>query len=173
MHLVPPALVELDSARAGDAGGAVGGLAVLRARLALAGHAQSQHVHADRDGHRRRLCSTAWSATLAPQWFPPRVRATCTARSRSISRRPRSSPCWCCSGQVLELRARERTSGAIRALLDLAPKTARRVDRAARRGCRDRCDRGRRSGCGCGPARRSRSTASVTEGRSALSTSRW
>ena len=30
-------------------------------------------------------------------------------------------------GQMLELRARERTSGAIRALLDLAPKTARRV----------------------------------------------
>src|SRR5216684_4237161 len=30
-------------------------------------------------------------------------------------------------GQVLELRAREQTSGAIRALLDLAPKTAHRV----------------------------------------------
>jgi Cu+-exporting ATPase len=30
-------------------------------------------------------------------------------------------------GQMLELRAREQTSGAIRALLDLAPKTARRV----------------------------------------------
>jgi len=30
-------------------------------------------------------------------------------------------------GQVLELSARERTSGAIRALLDLAPKTARRL----------------------------------------------
>jgi Cu+-exporting ATPase len=30
-------------------------------------------------------------------------------------------------GQVLELRAREKTSGAIRALLDLAPKAARRV----------------------------------------------
>ena len=30
-------------------------------------------------------------------------------------------------GQVLELKARERTSGAIRALLDLAPKTARRI----------------------------------------------
>ncbi|MEA2929092.1 MAG: P-type Cu+ transporter [Hyphomicrobiales bacterium] len=30
-------------------------------------------------------------------------------------------------GQVLELRARQQTSGAIRALLDLAPKTARRV----------------------------------------------
>jgi P-type Cu+ transporter len=31
-------------------------------------------------------------------------------------------------GQVLELRAREQTSGAIRALLDLAPNTARRVN---------------------------------------------
>ena len=30
-------------------------------------------------------------------------------------------------GQVLELRARERTGGAIRALLDLAPKAARRI----------------------------------------------
>jgi Cu+-exporting ATPase len=30
-------------------------------------------------------------------------------------------------GQVLELRARERTGGAIRALLDLSPKTARRI----------------------------------------------
>ena len=30
-------------------------------------------------------------------------------------------------GQVLELKARERTSGAIRALLDLAPKRARRI----------------------------------------------
>lgn len=33
-------------------------------------------------------------------------------------------------GQVLELRAREKTSGAIRALLDLAPKTAVRVTAA-------------------------------------------
>jgi P-type Cu+ transporter len=31
-------------------------------------------------------------------------------------------------GQMLELRAREQTSGAIRALLDLSPKMARRVD---------------------------------------------
>ncbi len=30
-------------------------------------------------------------------------------------------------GQVLELRARERTSGAIRSLLDMSPKTARRI----------------------------------------------
>lgn len=32
-------------------------------------------------------------------------------------------------GQVLELKAREQTGGAIRALLDLAPKTARRVNK--------------------------------------------
>ncbi|HYB05621.1 MAG TPA: heavy metal translocating P-type ATPase, partial [Methyloceanibacter sp.] len=35
-------------------------------------------------------------------------------------------------GQVLELRAREKTGGAIRALLDLAPKTAVRVDASDR-----------------------------------------
>ena len=51
-------------------------------------------------------------------------------------------------GQVLELRAREKTGGAIRALLDLAPKTALRVlkdgkteTRAARLG------QGRRRAC--------------------------
>ena len=36
-------------------------------------------------------------------------------------------------GQVLELRAREQTGGAIRALLNLAPKTARRVRDGRRR----------------------------------------
>ena len=40
-------------------------------------------------------------------------------------------------GQVLELRARERTGGAIRALLKLAPKTARRIHaERSRRGSR-------------------------------------
>ena len=37
-------------------------------------------------------------------------------------------------GQILELRAREQTSGAIRALLDLAPKIARRVQDGRNRG---------------------------------------
>jgi Cu+-exporting ATPase len=65
-------------------------------------------------------------ATLAPQIFPPAFR------------RPDGSvPIYfeaaavitvlVLLGQVLELRARERTSGAIKALLDLAPKTARRL----------------------------------------------
>ena len=49
------------------------------------------------------------------------------ARSRSISKSAAVITVLVLLGQVLELRAREQTSGAIRALLDLAPKTARRV----------------------------------------------
>ena len=66
------------------------------------------------------------AATLAPQAFPPAFR-----------RHDGSVPIYfeaaavitvlVLLGQVLELRAREQTSGAIRALMDLAPKTARRV----------------------------------------------
>jgi Cu+-exporting ATPase len=65
-------------------------------------------------------------ATLAPQIFPDAFR-----------RHDGSVPIYfeaaavitvlVLLGQVLELRAREQTSGAIRALMDLAPKTARRV----------------------------------------------
>ena len=65
-------------------------------------------------------------ATLAPHIFPPAFR-----------RQDGSVPIYfeaaavitvlVLLGQVLELRARERTSGAIKALLDLAPKTARRL----------------------------------------------
>ena len=65
-------------------------------------------------------------ATVAPQVFPPAFR------------RPDGSVAvyfeaaavivvLVLLGQILELRAREQTSGAIKALLDLAPKTARRV----------------------------------------------
>jgi hypothetical protein len=63
-------------------------------------------------------------------------------------------------GQVLELRAREQTSGAIRALLDLAPKTARRIGAtAATKEIRSNWWRSA-TGCASAPARRCRSTAS-------------
>ncbi|MBN8919554.1 MAG: HAD-IC family P-type ATPase, partial [Rhizobiales bacterium] len=72
----------------------------------------------------------AWTysvvATLAPGLFPPAFRghggavATFFEASAVIT-------VLVLVGQVLELRARDQTSGAIRALLDLAPKTARRV----------------------------------------------
>ena len=67
-------------------------------------------------------------------------------------------------GQVLELRAREQTGGAIRALLDLAPKTARLVhaDGADEEVALDTVKIG--DGCACGRARRSRWTAKSSRG---------
>jgi P-type Cu+ transporter len=65
-------------------------------------------------------------ATLAPQWFPAAFRGAdgvavyFEAAAVIIV--------LVLLGQILELRARDQTSGAIRALLDLAPKTARRVN---------------------------------------------
>ncbi len=53
---VEPSAVELHTIRFRHAGRPLGRLAVLRARLAIAGHAQPEHVHADRDGHRRGVC---------------------------------------------------------------------------------------------------------------------
>jgi P-type Cu+ transporter len=64
--------------------------------------------------------------TLAPQLFPPAFRdmhgmvAVYFEAAAVIT-------VLVLLGQVLELRARARTSGAIRALLGLAPKTARRI----------------------------------------------
>ena len=65
-------------------------------------------------------------ATVAPNLFPPAFRgmdggvAVYFEAAAAIT-------VLVLLGQVLELRAREQTGGAIRALLDLAPKTARRV----------------------------------------------
>ncbi len=65
------------------------------------------------------------AATLAPDWFPRtfvehgRVGVYFEAAAVIVS--------LTLLGQILELRARSKTSAAIRSLLDLAPKTARRV----------------------------------------------
>lgn len=92
---------------------------------------------------------TAWAystiATFAPGIFPPQFRDTSMSATDGTS--GMSDVEWgggigsvdvyyeaaavitvlVLLGQVLELRAREQTSGAIKALLNLAPKTARRV----------------------------------------------
>jgi Cu+-exporting ATPase len=64
-------------------------------------------------------------ATVAPALFPPAVRVGGAVpvyfEAASVI------TALVLLGQVLELRAREQTSGAIRALLDLAPKTAHRL----------------------------------------------
>ena len=71
-------------------------------------------------------------------------------------------------GQVLELRARRQTSSAIRALLDLNPKTARRLRP-------DGSDEkflwsmsSVETGCGCGPGDRIPVDGSLEEGSSAV-----
>ncbi|MDI9850057.1 heavy metal translocating P-type ATPase [Rhodoblastus sp. 17X3] len=65
-------------------------------------------------------------ATVAPQMFPPEFRDAEGAVAVYFEAAAVITV-LVLLGQVLELRARETTSGAIRALLDLAPKTARRI----------------------------------------------
>ena len=65
-------------------------------------------------------------ATLAPGIFPPAFRQAGGAVAIYFEAAAVITV-LVLLGQVLELRAREKTGGAIRALLDLAPKTARRV----------------------------------------------
>jgi Cu+-exporting ATPase len=65
-------------------------------------------------------------ATLAPQLFPPAFRDMHGAVAVYFEAAAVITV-LVLLGQVLELRARESTSGAIKALLDLAPKTARRI----------------------------------------------
>jgi len=64
--------------------------------------------------------------TLAPQLFPPAFRDAHGAVAVYFEAAAVITT-LVLLGQVLELRARERTSGAIRSLLGLAPKTARRI----------------------------------------------
>jgi P-type Cu+ transporter len=66
------------------------------------------------------------AGTLAPQWFPPAFRNMDGAVAVYFEAASVITV-LVLLGQVLELRARARTSGAIRALLGLAPKTARRI----------------------------------------------
>jgi Cu+-exporting ATPase len=67
-------------------------------------------------------------ATIAPDAFPPQLRVMDGAVPVYFEAAAVITV-LVLLGQVLELRAREQTSGAIRALLDLAPKTARRINR--------------------------------------------
>ncbi|MFZ1413296.1 MAG: heavy metal translocating P-type ATPase [Defluviicoccus sp.] len=66
------------------------------------------------------------AATLAPGLFPPALRGPDGAIAAYFEAAAVITV-LVLLGQVLELKARERTSGAIRALLDLTPKAARRL----------------------------------------------
>ena len=141
-----PAGLELAAARAGDAGRAVGGLAVLRARLGVARQTRNLNMFtliAMGTG-------VAWLysvvATLAARPLPGGVPRPRRRRSPVYFEAAAVITVLVLLGQVLELRAREQTGGAIRALLDLAPKTRaphQRRRRATRR-CALDAGRGRR-----------------------------
>ena len=121
-----PDAVELHSIRLRHAGGAVGGLAVLRARL------RSRCVTRNLNMFTLIAMGTGVAyvysvvATFAPGIFPDAFRGHGGAPAVYFEAASMITV-LVLLGQVLELRAREATSGAIRALLDLAPKTARRV----------------------------------------------
>ena len=76
--------------------------------------------------------AAAWGysvvATLWPDAFPPSLQGGHGGQVGVYFEAAATIVTLVLLGQVLELRARRRTSGAIRALLDLAAKTARRID---------------------------------------------
>ncbi|WP_278260345.1 hypothetical protein [Nocardioides convexus] len=90
-------------ARASHTRGAVGRLAVLRARLGIAAHAQPQHVHPDRHGHRSGVAVQRGRHTRArdlPRLLSSRSRygrrhefgrGRCLLRSGGSDHRPRPS----------------------------------------------------------------------------------
>ena len=84
----------------------------------------------DRDGHRRGLCLQPYRDLCAgnfPAGVPCAHGGAHGGAPSTYFEAASVITALVLMGQVLELRAREATSGAIRALLDLAPKTARRV----------------------------------------------
>ena len=149
-----PALAELGATRPRHAGGALGRVAVLRARLGVDRQPQPQHVHPDRPRHRRRLrLQPGRNAGAGPlSAVVPRARR---AGRPSISRRRPSSPRWSCSGRCWSCRARSQTSGG-----DPRPARPRPQDRAPASSRRRRGGRAARPG----PDRRPPAGAAGREG---------
>ena len=102
-----------------------GGVAVLRARLGLDRQPPSQYVHAHR-ARRRRGVRLQRRRHACSGRFPDSFRMNGAV---AVYFEPAAViVVLVLLGQVLELRARSQTSTAIRHLLGLAPKTARRLE---------------------------------------------
>ena len=123
-HAISPRLAALDRVRAGNADRAVGGLAVLRARMGVGEVPQPQHVHPDRDGCRR-CVRLQCGCDTGPADIPGDLARSSHGQPEVYFEAAAAIIVLVLLGQVLELKARSRTSSAIRALLDLAPKMAR------------------------------------------------
>ena len=116
---------QLSGVRAGDAHRALGGAAVLQARLGLDREPVSPNMWTLISLGVGAAYLYSIVATFLPGLFPEQYRmghGVGTYFEAAVV-----IVALVFVGQVLELRARERTGDAIRALLDLAPKTARRI----------------------------------------------
>ena len=96
-----------------------------RGWASLAGLA-AQHVHPDRARDRGGVPLQP-GRDLRPLGLPGRLPRGRAGRSPSTSRRPASSRSWRCWARCWSCAPAERTGDALRALLNLAPKTARRL----------------------------------------------
>ena len=123
---------QLAATHPGDAGRAVGRPAVLPPGLGVAASAQPEHVHADRAWVLERPGSTALSPHLAPNLFPAGFHSAHGGVAVYFEAAAVITV-LVLLGQVLELRAREQTGGAIRALLNLAPENSAPRHRRRRR----------------------------------------
>ena len=132
---------ELDRPGRLDAGRVLVRLAVLRACVGIIRQSQPEHVHADRLGVGAAYAYSA-VATVAPG--PSRPDSACTATVPTYFDTAAVITSLVLLGQVLELRARGRTSDGDSQLLGLAPHNGRVV----RRGRRERTCRSRRSSVG-------------------------
>ena len=157
--------VRLAATAAEHAGRALGRLALLPARLAVARHRPSEHVHAHRPGHGRGL-SLQRRGRSVPGTVP-RIGLRRRASWACTSRRRPSSPRWCCWGRCWNCAPGahgQRDPGTAR------PGAANRPP--GRRDGAVRVVRWTRSGratcCRSCPATRSPWTAVILEGPSAV-----
>lgn len=124
--LVQHERANMDRTRSFNTGSVVGRAAIFCTGLAISSEPQPEHVDADRPGTGAAFIYST-IATIAPGIFPEtfmsmgRVSVYFEAAVVIIS--------LTLLGQMLELRARSKTSAAIKSLLGLAPKTARRINK--------------------------------------------
>ena len=123
-HYVPPQIAVWLEFVLATPGGAVGRLAVLRARLGVVRNRSLNMFSLIALG-----IGAAYLYSLVATFAPGCFRQACSkaASSRSTTKPPRSSPCWCCSDRCSNCGRARRPAAPFAPCLNLAPKTARRI----------------------------------------------
>ncbi len=151
-------------AHSGDPGRAVVRRAVFPARLGLGRQPPAQHVHPDRARHRHRLWLQPGRRTAAGDLsavVPHAGRQPC----RSISSRRRSSSRWCCSARSSNCAPAPRPAARSARFSISRPRPPTWCATMAARPTSRSIGWFPATACGCGPARRCRSTASCSKAR--------